>query len=79
VRCRICASAPHPGRRRVSHDRDVAPASPGLAGPGWSFLPFIFGAADAGGRQDQLRAARSTTAMACHRRQDQIVQEGTQS
>jgi len=32
-------------------------------------------------RHDQLRAAlaRSTTAMACHLRQDQIVQKGTQS
>ena len=53
----------------------------GLAETGWSFLPFIFGIDDAGGRRDQLRTAlaRYTAAMACHHRQDQIVQKGTQS
>jgi hypothetical protein len=43
-------------------------------GPG---LPLNFGADKAG---DRLWAAlaRTTTAMACHHRQDQIVQKGTQ-
>ena len=51
---------------------------PGLAGAHWSFPPFLFGA---GGRRDQPRAAlvRSTTAMACQLRREQIVQEGMQS
>jgi carbonic anhydrase/acetyltransferase-like protein (isoleucine patch superfamily) len=47
----------------------------GLAETGWSFLPFIFGVDDAGGRRDQLRTAlaRYTAAMASHHRQDQII------
>jgi carbonic anhydrase/acetyltransferase-like protein (isoleucine patch superfamily) len=46
-----------------------------LAEAGWSFLPFIFGIDDAGGRRDQLRTAlaRYTAAMACHHRQEQIL------
>ena len=46
-----------------------------LAETGWSFLPFIFGIDDAGGRREQLRAAlkRYTAAMARHHRQDQMV------
>jgi len=32
-----------------------------LAETGWSFLPFIFGLDDAGGRREQLRAALSAT------------------
>jgi carbonic anhydrase/acetyltransferase-like protein (isoleucine patch superfamily) len=42
---------------------------------GWSFLPFIFGIDDAGGRREQLRAAleRYTAALARHHRQDQTV------
>jgi carbonic anhydrase/acetyltransferase-like protein (isoleucine patch superfamily) len=46
-----------------------------LAEAGWSFLPFIFGIDDAGGRRDQLRTAlaRYTAAMACHNSQDQIL------
>jgi carbonic anhydrase/acetyltransferase-like protein (isoleucine patch superfamily) len=46
-----------------------------LAGTGWSFLPFILGIDDAGGRRDQLRTAlaRYTTAMASHHRQDQLL------
>jgi carbonic anhydrase/acetyltransferase-like protein (isoleucine patch superfamily) len=47
----------------------------GLAETGWSFLSFIFGVDDAGGRRDQLRTAlaRYTAAMASHHRQDQII------
>jgi carbonic anhydrase/acetyltransferase-like protein (isoleucine patch superfamily) len=47
----------------------------GLAETGWSFLPFIFGIDDAGGRRDQLRTAlaRYTAAMARHHRQDQVL------
>ena len=47
----------------------------GLAETGWSFLPFIFGVDDAGGRRDQLRTAlqRYTAAMACHHRQDEAI------
>ena len=45
-----------------------------LAETGWSFLPFIFGIDDAGGRRDQLPTAltRYTAAMASHR-QDEIL------
>jgi carbonic anhydrase/acetyltransferase-like protein (isoleucine patch superfamily) len=47
----------------------------GLAEAGWSFLPFMLGVDDAGGRRDQLRAAlgRYTAAMARHHRQDQVI------
>ena len=47
----------------------------GLAETSWSFLPFIFGIDDAGGRRDQLRTAlaRYTAAMARHHRQDQVL------
>jgi hypothetical protein len=47
----------------------------GLAQTGWSFLPFIFGIDDAGGRREQFRAAltRYTAALARHHRQDQII------
>jgi carbonic anhydrase/acetyltransferase-like protein (isoleucine patch superfamily) len=46
-----------------------------LAETGWSFLPFIFGIDDAGGRRDQLRTAlaRYTAAMASHHRQDEVL------
>jgi hypothetical protein len=46
-----------------------------LAETGWSFLPFIFGVDDAGGRREQLRAAlkRYTAALARHHLPDQIV------
>ena len=46
-----------------------------LAETGWSFLPFIFGIDDAGGRHNQLQAAlaRYTAAMASHHRQDQVL------
>jgi carbonic anhydrase/acetyltransferase-like protein (isoleucine patch superfamily) len=51
----------------------------GLAEAGWSFLPFMLGVDDAGGRRDQLRAAlkRYTAAMARHHRQDQVIAAGT--
>jgi carbonic anhydrase/acetyltransferase-like protein (isoleucine patch superfamily) len=50
----------------------------GLAEAGWSFLPFMLGVDDAGGRRDQLRAAlaRYTAAMARHHRQDQVIAAG---
>jgi carbonic anhydrase/acetyltransferase-like protein (isoleucine patch superfamily) len=51
------------------------PIRAALAEAGWSFLPFMLGVDDAGGRRDQLRAAlkRYTAAMARHHRQDQII------
>ena len=47
----------------------------GLAAAGWSFLPYICGVDDAGGRRDQLRTAlkRYTAAMARHYRHDEII------
>jgi carbonic anhydrase/acetyltransferase-like protein (isoleucine patch superfamily) len=49
--------------------------SAGLAETGWSFLPFIFGIDDAGGRRDQLctALARYTAAMAHYHHQDQVL------
>jgi carbonic anhydrase/acetyltransferase-like protein (isoleucine patch superfamily) len=46
-----------------------------LAEARWSFLPFVFGVDDVGGRRDQLRAAlaRYTAAMARHHCQDLVV------
>jgi len=46
-----------------------------LAEAGWSFLPFMLGVDDVGGRRDQLRAAlaRYTAAMARHHLQDQVI------
>ena len=51
------------------------PIRAALAAAGWSFLPFMLGVDDAGGRRDQLRAAlkRYTAAMARHHRQDQVI------
>jgi len=42
---------------------------------GRSFLPYVLGADDAGGRRDQLRTAlaRYTAAIICHHRQDQVI------
>jgi carbonic anhydrase/acetyltransferase-like protein (isoleucine patch superfamily) len=50
-----------------------------LAEAGWSFLLFMLGVDDAGGRREQLRAAlaRYTAAMARHHRQDQVIATGT--
>ena len=55
------------------------PIRAALAEAGWSFLPFMLGVDDAGGRRDQLRAAlkRYTAAMAHHHRQDQVIATGT--
>jgi hypothetical protein len=41
----------------------------------WSFLRYVLGADDAGGRRSQLQAAltRYTAAMARHHRQDQVL------
>jgi len=46
-----------------------------LAETGWSFLPFILGVDDVGGRREQLGAAlaRNTAAMPRHHNQDQII------
>ena len=51
------------------------PIRTALAEAGWSFLPFILGVDDAGGRRNQLRAAlaRYTAAMARPHRQDQVI------
>jgi carbonic anhydrase/acetyltransferase-like protein (isoleucine patch superfamily) len=47
----------------------------GLDQAGWGFLPYIFGADDAGGRRGALHAAlrRYTAALARHHRQDQLI------
>ena len=47
----------------------------GLAEAGWSFVHYVLGADDAGGRRDQLQAAlaRYTAAMARHHRQDEVL------
>jgi carbonic anhydrase/acetyltransferase-like protein (isoleucine patch superfamily) len=60
---------------RIYPPGQAEPIQAGLAEAGWGFLPFIFGADDAGGRHEQLRAAlqRYTAAMARHHRQDQII------
>jgi carbonic anhydrase/acetyltransferase-like protein (isoleucine patch superfamily) len=54
------------------------PIRAALAEVGWSFLPFMLGVDDAGGRRDQLRAAlaRYTAAMARHHLQDQVIATG---
>jgi len=54
------------------------PIQAALAEAGWSFLPFMLGVDDAGGRRDQLRAAlaRYTAAMARHHCQDQVIATG---
>jgi carbonic anhydrase/acetyltransferase-like protein (isoleucine patch superfamily) len=47
----------------------------GLAEAGWSFVHYVLGADDAGGRRGQLQAAlaRYTAAMARHHRQDEVL------
>ena len=54
---------------------EAEPIRDGLAEAGWSFLPFVAGVDDAGGRREQMRAAlrRYTAAMARHHRQDQVI------
>jgi carbonic anhydrase/acetyltransferase-like protein (isoleucine patch superfamily) len=54
---------------------EVEPIQAGLADVGWSFLPFIFGVDDAGGRLGQTQSGlrRYIAAMARHHRQDQII------
>jgi len=60
---------------RIYPPGDAEPIQAGLAEAGWSFLPFVLGVDDAGGRRDQFRAAlqRYTAAMARRHRQDQII------
>jgi len=54
---------------------EAEPIRAGLAETGWSFLHYVLGADDTGGRRDQLQAAlaRYTAAMARHHRQDQVL------
>jgi hypothetical protein len=60
---------------RIYPPGEAEPIGAGLAEAGWSFLHYVLGADDAGGRRGQLQAAlaRYTAAMARHNRQDQII------
>jgi len=60
---------------RIYPPGETEPIAAGLAEAGWSFLHYVLGADDAGGRHGQLQAAlaRYTAAMARHHRQDQII------
>jgi carbonic anhydrase/acetyltransferase-like protein (isoleucine patch superfamily) len=60
---------------RIYPPGEAEPIRAGLAETGWSFLHYMLGADDAGGRRDQLQAAlaRYTAAMARHHRQDQVI------
>jgi hypothetical protein len=60
---------------RIYPPGEAEPIRAGLAEAGWSFLHYVLGADDAGGRPAQLRAAlaRYTAAMARHHRRDEII------
>jgi carbonic anhydrase/acetyltransferase-like protein (isoleucine patch superfamily) len=60
---------------RIYPPGEAEPIAAGLAEAGWSFLHYVLGVDDAGGRRDQLQAAlaRYTAAMARHHRQDQVL------
>jgi carbonic anhydrase/acetyltransferase-like protein (isoleucine patch superfamily) len=60
---------------RIYPPGEAEPIAAGLAEAGWSFLHYVLGADDAGGRHGQLQAAlaRYTAAMARHHRQDQVL------
>jgi carbonic anhydrase/acetyltransferase-like protein (isoleucine patch superfamily) len=60
---------------RIYPPGETEPIAAGLAEAGWSFLHYVLGADDAGGRHGQLQAAlaRYTAAMARHHRQDQVL------
>ena len=59
---------------RIYPPGEAEPIAAGLAEAGWSFLHYVLGVDDPGGRCNQLQAAlaRYTAAMARHPRQDQI-------
>jgi carbonic anhydrase/acetyltransferase-like protein (isoleucine patch superfamily) len=60
---------------RIYPPGEAEPIAAGLAEAGWSFLHYVLGVDDAGGRRGQLQAAlaRYTAAMARHHRQDQVL------
>jgi hypothetical protein len=60
---------------RIYPPGEAAAIAAGLAEAGWSFVHYVLGADDAGGRRGQLQAAlaRYTAAMARHHRHDQII------
>ena len=60
---------------RIYPPGEAEPIAAGLAEAGWSFLHYVLGADDAGGRHGQLQAAlaRYTAAMARHHRQDEVL------
>jgi carbonic anhydrase/acetyltransferase-like protein (isoleucine patch superfamily) len=60
---------------RIYPPGEAEPIAAGLAETRWSFLHYVLGADDAGGRRGQLQAAlaRYTAAMARHHREDEII------
>ena len=60
---------------RIYPPGEAEPIAAGLAEAGWSFVHYVLGADDAGGRRGQLQAAlaRYTAAMARHHRQDEVL------
>ena len=63
---------------RIYPPGEAEPIRAGLTEAGLSFLHYVLGADDVGGRPAELRAAlaRYTAAMARHHRQDQVIATG---